>query len=97
MADEVARLLDEAIAAQRESGRAERAAEAAQQRYIAAADALGVDTGRLEVTILLPLMLDVWAQLTVPHPLSAAEWDQLLTTLTAMRPGLVREEADDAE
>lgn len=57
----------------------------------------GAGTGRLEITLPLPLAPDVWGRLEMPHPLTAAEWDQLMTTLAAMRPGLVREEADDAE
>lgn len=37
----------------------------------------------------LPLSPDIWAHLTVPCPLTEAEWAQMMTVLEAMRPALV--------
>lgn len=43
----------------------------------------------MPTTIPLALSLYRWATLVAPFPLTEAEWDQLLTILAAMRPGLV--------
>lgn len=36
----------------------------------------------------LPLRPSVWAMLTLPHPLTDVEWEQMLTILAVMRPAL---------
>jgi hypothetical protein len=42
-------------------------------------------------TFVLPLSPGVVAELELPRPLRAPEWDQMQRVLAAMRPGLVGE------
>jgi hypothetical protein len=46
--------------------------------------------------VVLPIPLDVeeWAYLHIPRPMTPAQWEQMMRTLLAMRPGIV---ADDSE
>ena len=38
----------------------------------------------------VPLLGDAWAAVQIPYPMSEADWDQMIATLTAMKPGIVR-------
>ncbi len=40
-------------------------------------------------TLQVPLLGDTWAALQLPHPMSEAEWKQMMTVLEAMKPGIV--------
>lgn len=40
-------------------------------------------------SVWLPIANATWPMLTARFPMSEAEWDQMITTLEAMRPGLV--------
>lgn len=47
-------------------------------------------------TITLPLRAHVYGYLSIPVPLTPAEWEQMMRVITAMKPGIVEPEEGDA-
>lgn len=39
----------------------------------------------------IPVSLTEWATLQIPHPMTKDMWNQMVTILRAMKPGLVRD------
>jgi hypothetical protein len=50
-----------------------------------------VTTPQIHQRLLIPIRPHVEAEVFVPFPMTEADWDQFLTVLAAMKPGLVRE------
>jgi hypothetical protein len=45
-----------------------------------------------ERQLIIPIRPGVAAEMTVPFPMTPADWDQMLAVLGAMKPGLVKDE-----
>ena len=43
----------------------------------------------------LPIKDAAWPTLTASFPMPESAWDEMMTLLKAMKPGLVKEEADE--